>query len=137
MPPPLRDHALIIEDEMLIALEVSCLLADLGFRSTSIADNPTDALRLAKEQPPSLITADYRILNGTGLEAVEAIMSELGPIPIIFITGNAAQVADLGWPVLEKPLAAARLAAACATARSLADQLAAQCPAALSAVGRG
>jgi CheY-like chemotaxis protein len=107
-------HALIIEDEMLIALEVESLLHDLGYESCDIADNPADALRCALAHRPDLVTADLRILDGTGLEAVAAITERLGPIPHIYVTGNADMLAGkTRAPIVDKPLSRRALAAAC------------------------
>src|ERR1700744_629348 len=78
-------HALIIEDEMLIALEVESLLHDFGFVSCDIVDNPIDAVRCAIAHKPALVTADVRILGGTGIDAMRAITAELGPIPHIYV----------------------------------------------------
>src|SRR6185312_3013115 len=64
-PRPGR-HALIIEDEMLIALEVESLLHDFGFESCDIVDNPKDAVKSAMAHRPDLVTADLRIVGGTG-----------------------------------------------------------------------
>ena len=106
-------HALIIEDEMLIALEVESLLHEFGFESCDIADNPTDALRLALAHPPDLMTADLRILGGTGIEAVDAITKHLGPIPHVYVTGNPDMLRGRTAPVVDKPLSRWALAAAC------------------------
>ena len=107
-------HALIIEDEMLIALEVESLLHDLGFDTCDIADNPADAVRCALAHRPDLVTADVRILGGTGIEAMRAIVQELGPIPHIYVTGNPDMIAgQTTAPVVDKPLSRRALAAAC------------------------
>jgi CheY-like chemotaxis protein len=107
-------HALIIEDEIVIALEVENLLADLGFQSFDWADSPDRALACAKSHKPDLITADVRIVNGTGIEAVQAIEAELGPVPVVYVTGNIDMLRDQESPaVVEKPIAPAALAAAC------------------------
>src|ERR1700716_3580174 len=90
---PSGRHALIIEDEMLIALEVESLLHDFGFESCDIVDNPLDAVRSAMARRPDLVTADIRILGGTGIEAVSAITARLGPVPHIYVTGNADMLA--------------------------------------------
>lgn len=112
-------HALIIEDEMLIALEVEGLLLDFGFVSCDIADNPADAVKCAMARRPDLITADIRILNGTGLEAMEAIVCKLGPIPHIYVTGNADMIVGRTTaPIVDKPLSRRALAAACQQARA-------------------
>ncbi|WP_394763480.1 response regulator [Phenylobacterium sp.] len=107
-------HALIIEDEMLIALEIESLLHDLGFASCDIVDNPTDAVKSALAHRPDLVTADLRIFGGTGIDAVEAITRRLGPVPHIYLTGNADMLAgQTAAPVVDKPLTRHALAEAC------------------------
>lgn len=109
-------HALIIEDEILIAMEVEALLAELGFDSFDIAESPQGALDCALRRQPDLITADYRIIGGTGVEAVTAILSHLGPIPVVYVTGNADQLGARTRTVVDKPISPRRLAEACALA---------------------
>ncbi len=109
-------HVLIIEDEILIAFEVEALLAEQGFTSFDIADSPADALALAIANPPDLITADYRIVGGTGVEAVEAIQRQLGRIPVVYVTGNSDLVKDRLKPIVGKPISPRVLAEACAQA---------------------
>ncbi|HEY2750081.1 response regulator [Phenylobacterium sp.] len=107
-------HALIIEDEMLIALEVEALLNDFGFETCDIVDNPDDAMKSALARRPDLVTADIRILGGTGIEAILAITARLGPIPHIYVTGNADMLSGLtAAPVVDKPLTRRALADAC------------------------
>lgn len=107
-------HALIIEDEILIAMEVEALLAEQGFDTFDIAESPQDALDCALRHPPDLITADYRIVGGTGVEAVTAILARLGPIPVVYVTGNADQLGARTRAVVDKPISPHRLAEACA-----------------------
>jgi CheY-like chemotaxis protein len=106
-------HVLIIEDEILVAFEVEALLAEQGFTSFDIADSPSDALALAMANPPDLITADYRIVGGTGVEAVEAIQRHLGRIPVVYVTGNADQLKGRLTPIVDKPISARHLREAC------------------------
>ncbi|PVM91846.1 hypothetical protein DDF67_06305 [Caulobacter endophyticus] len=108
-----QGHALIIEDEILIALEVEALLAAQGYSSFDIADSPQEALTCALARAPDLITADFRIIGGTGLEAVEAIEAKLGRIPTVFVTGNADQLANARRTIVDKPISPRRLAEAC------------------------
>ncbi|MGR4864473.1 response regulator [Caulobacter sp. LARHSG274] len=115
-----RRHALIIEDEILIAMEVEALLEEQGFNSFDIAESPQEALDCALRRPPDLITADYRIIGGTGVEAVSAILARLGPIPVVYVTGNADQLGARTRAVVDKPISPRRLAEACAAARGAA-----------------
>src|SRR5947209_8616846 len=88
-PAPTGKHALIIEDEMLIALEVESLLHDFGFASCDIVDNSDDAVKSALAHRPDLVTADLRIVGGSGMDAMAAITRQLGPVPHIYVTGNS------------------------------------------------
>jgi len=107
-------HALIIEDEMLIALEVESLLHDFGFDTCDIVDNPADAVRCARAHRPDIVTADVRILGGTGIDAVAQITAELGPIPHVYVTGNPDMIAgQTTAPIVDKPLSRRALEAAC------------------------
>jgi CheY-like chemotaxis protein len=108
-------HALIIEDEMLIALEIEQLLRDLGYDSFDWADSPPSALACALGHRPDLITADLRIIGGTGIDAVNAITDELGPLPVVYVTANADMLrGEPGAKVVSKPIQPRRLAEACA-----------------------
>ena len=109
-----RGHALIIEDEVIIALEVEGLLSDLGFTTFDVVDNPAQAVAAALARRPDLVTADYRIIGGTGLDAVAGIVRAIGPVPVVYVTGNPDLVLKHGLaPVVDKPIAARALAAAC------------------------
>jgi len=107
-------HALIIEDEVLIAFEVQGVLEELGFDTFDLADSPREALECARAHKPDLITADLRIVGGTGLEAVQAITAALGQIPVVYVTANADMLCGESVPaIVEKPIAWPALVAAC------------------------
>lgn len=107
-------HALIIEDEAIVALEVEDVLSDLGFTTFDIVRSPKQAVAAALARRPDLVTADYRIKCGTGVEAVDRIVDAIGPVRVIYITGNPDVVLKQGLaPVIDKPIAPRALAAAC------------------------
>jgi CheY-like chemotaxis protein len=106
-------HALIIEDEMMIALSLEDMLTALGFRSFDIADTAAAALLCACKHRPDMITADGRIKGGTGMEAVDQITDAMGAIPVIYVTGNPKFIVGRG-PVVSKPFSSETLGAACA-----------------------
>jgi CheY-like chemotaxis protein len=107
-------HVLIIEDEPLVAMLVRQILEDEGATSFSFADTQANAVAAAISHPPALITSDVKLFAGTGPLAVSAIHEELGPIPVIFITGTPADCHPCNPPgrVLQKPLNQAEFAAA-------------------------
>lgn len=84
-------HALIIEDEALIALAIEDALRDCGFTSFDFAVSTEAAVASATRRCPDLITADVKLRPGCGIDAVQSICSER-PIPVLFITGSPAEV---------------------------------------------
>jgi CheY-like chemotaxis protein len=79
---------LIIEDEMLIALDLEQLVENLGHRTIGIARTRTEAVGLAKERRPGLILADIQLADGSsGLEAVNDLLNSF-EVPVIFITAH-------------------------------------------------
>lgn len=109
-----QGHVLIIEDEILIALDIEGSLEELGYASFDIAASPVQALASAISHRPDLITADVRIRGGSGIDAVRAIKAELGEIPVVYITGSIDMLrAEDARAVVEKPIDPRSLAATC------------------------
>ena len=110
-------HALIIEDEALIAVTIEEVLRDCGFTSFAFAASTEQAITHAQRTCPDLITADVELNPGNGIEAVNLICP--GPnIPVIFITGCAAEV-ESKMPLVQcilKPFRAEALITAVQTA---------------------
>ena len=118
-----RPHALIIEDELLVGMALQSMLADLGFRSFAFASTDWQALDQARICCPDLVTVDVGLLNGSGPDAIDAVLRDCGPLPVIFITGSPeAVIGRAGAVVLEKPVAPAELAGALAQARQRCEQ---------------
>ena len=78
-------HALIIEDEVSTADRVEQALRGLGYLSFDIAFSASEALDSARRRCPDLITADVRLVDGSGIDAVIEICSDQS-IPVVFIT---------------------------------------------------
>lgn len=107
-------HVLIIEDEMLVAMEVEDHLLNLGFETFDFALTPKEAIALACARRPDLVTADFRIQGGTGVDAVDGILAAIGEVPVIFVTGNRTSIpATYADVVVEKPFTARALRSAC------------------------
>ena len=79
---------LIIEEEAIIALEITTELNSWGYDSVSLATNGKQAVSLANEIKPDLILSEIVLVkNIDGIEAVNQIRKEKN-IPVIFITTN-------------------------------------------------
>ncbi|MBU3029060.1 response regulator [Paracoccus marinaquae] len=87
MGQSLRGRILIIEDEVIIAMDLKGIVQAMDHQVTGIARTHAQALDLAGQQRPDLILADIRLADGSsGIDAVNELLSDLGDIPVIFIT---------------------------------------------------
>ena len=84
-------HALVIEDEYLIALEVCVALERLGFETVETAATERDAVSCAANHQPDLVTADYNLAEGTGVDAVKRICADRDTA-VIFVSSAPAMV---------------------------------------------
>ena len=100
-------HALIIEDEALIAMAIEEALQTCGFTSFEVAVSAQEAVEAAARKCPDLITADVELRPGSGIDAVQSICSGRS-IPVVFITGTPApvRVRMPGHIMIEKPFSA-------------------------------
>lgn len=112
-------RALIIEDETLIAFLLEETLESMGYTELKVAATQAEAVRLAREFPPALVTTDVRLLAGCGIDAALAICAER-PVPVVFVTGNATRVRRriLEPVIVEKPFSPEALAPAIERARA-------------------
>jgi two-component system response regulator BaeR len=108
-----RMHALIIEDDDLIAVAIEEMLRKCAFTSFDVAVSFDEAVSAARKRCPRLITADVELKPGSGLDAVQTICSQ-SPIPVIFITArvDVARSRMPEHPVLSKPFRTSEVEAA-------------------------
>jgi DNA-directed RNA polymerase specialized sigma24 family protein len=83
-----QTHArvLIIEDEVLIAMDLRDIVSQLGHTVVATADTAKRAISAAADHLPDLVLADIHLADGSsGIEAVSEILSRVS-VPVIFIT---------------------------------------------------
>ena len=79
-------RVMIIEDEPIIASDISAIVSSLGHEVTGIARTHTEAVEMGKEYPADLILADIQLAdNSSGIDAVNDLL-KLMDVPVIFIT---------------------------------------------------
>lgn len=115
---------LVVEDEAIIGMLLSEVLAGMGHRVIGVVATESAAIALALEYLPDLLIVDAGLTSGNGLSAVDAILANHF-VPHIYTTGNALKVRLLKPDaiVLEKPFHEAELADAIALALSQIQEL--------------
>lgn len=82
----MKTKILIIEDEIIVALDIKSALENLGYEVTSIATNDTEALQSIKENIPNIILADINLENSRdGIDIIKEIKN-IHNIPAIYLT---------------------------------------------------
>ncbi len=120
--PSPRPRALIVEDEIIIALALETDLNELGFDTCGLVADAREALSIAMDDRPDIAVIDI-YLNGArdGIETAR-MLRELCNVPIVFVTAYSDEEGILerierqvpGAPILTKPLYGHRLADAIA-----------------------
>lgn len=79
---------LIVEDEIIIAIDLKIRLEDLGYYVPGIAVNGRDAIKKTGEKNPDIILMDI-LLNGDkdGIQVAQQIHNQYN-VPIIYLTGS-------------------------------------------------
>ncbi|MCJ2034613.1 response regulator [Methylobacterium sp. J-068] len=85
---------LVVEDEVLIALELECLLDDLGHVIVGIAGSSTEAIALGLATSPDVAFVDIHLVDGpTGVEVARALSAD-PHTTVVFMTANAKRIPD-------------------------------------------
>jgi DNA-binding response OmpR family regulator len=109
--PPRRRRALIVEDELVIALDLEDAMSALGFDICGLASSADTARSIAMDNQPDVVLMDVNL--GGGREGIEAArwLREVCEVPIVFVTsysdeGTIERIHEQvpGAPVLAKPV---------------------------------
>lgn len=83
---------LVVEDEVLIALELECLLEDLGHVSVGVAGASAEAIALGRRTAPDVALVDIHLIDGpTGVEVARALSAD-PRTTVLFMTANAKRI---------------------------------------------
>jgi two-component system, response regulator PdtaR len=108
--------ALIIEDEIFVALDLERILTDAGYSVTAIAADSEQAMAAAPNCSFALV--DVNLRDGpTGPAIARRIAAEYG-VKVVFVTANPAQIGDGGGALgyVRKPFSENAIRAAAALA---------------------
>jgi CheY-like chemotaxis protein len=107
-------RVLIIEDDPFQAHVLEELFVSLGHTVVGIARSADEAVRLANEHSPGLISVDIQLASGSGLTAAHAIVKSISAV-FIFITAYPERFLTGGRPepafLISKPFQPAMVAA--------------------------
>ena len=106
-------HALIVEDNYLIAMMIEEELREQGYSSIEMATSQEQAIELASARSPALMTVDDKLDSGTGVDTIRAICKDQA-IPVVFITAepDAIREAVQEAIIISKPFSKKQLIAA-------------------------
>ncbi len=108
--------ALIVEDEIFVALDLERILTDAGYKVAAIAADSPSAIDHARDCAFALV--DLNLRDGpTGVTLAETLTRDYG-VKVVFVTANPAQIdpqaGALGY--VRKPFTSQAILAAAAVA---------------------
>ncbi len=87
-----KARVLIIEDEAVIAMDLSDLITAAGHDVCAMETTASGAVAAAKRERPDLVLADIQLAdNSSGIDAVKEILASFS-VPVIFITAFPARL---------------------------------------------
>ena len=83
-----RARILVVEDEKIVAMDVSGSLAAQGYEVAGIVSTGEEAIRIANSEHVDLVVMDIRLKGEVdGLQAAEEL--RLSDIPVVYLTAYA------------------------------------------------
>lgn len=114
-------HVLLLEDQLLIAMDCEAMLEARGVASVQTASNTAAALRILARSTPDVAVLDVNLGEETSQTVAEALVAR--GIPFVFATGYADAIVlpeGMGHvPLVRKPYDADTLSAGLARARAM------------------
>ncbi|WP_374469819.1 response regulator [Phenylobacterium sp.] len=87
-------NVLIVEDEVLLAVELQFIVREVGCRDVGLAMSSDEAVELAGKLTPDLALVDVHLQDGpTGVEAARHIASDCGAV-VLFMTANVLRLPE-------------------------------------------
>jgi DNA-binding LytR/AlgR family response regulator len=82
---------LIVEDELIIAMNITDILEDLGYETLEVASSYEEAVKLLKSEDPDIAILDVQLKGSkNGIDLAQFIREEYD-IPFIFLTSNSGK----------------------------------------------
>jgi AmiR/NasT family two-component response regulator len=100
---------LIVEDEVLLAMELESELKDAGHQVIGHAMSSTDATSIMARSRPDFAFVDIHLQDGPTGIGVGSQLAAIG-VPYVFMSGNVKRIPDDfagAWGAIEKPYSAA------------------------------
>jgi DNA-binding response OmpR family regulator len=114
----------VVEDNVMIAMDLADLLTGMGHDVCAIARTETEAVAAAARFQPDLMMVDGNLDEGSGVSAMRQILAQ-GFVPHLYITGNPYQILDMVEDaiIVAKPFNLHRLAIGIAQTQQRAQAL--------------
>ena len=105
-------RVLIVEDEILLAMELQWIIEDAGHQVVGHALDSRAACRMVDELHPDVVLLDLNLRDGpTGIEVADR-MKDRSDVAVVFVTANAGRLAPSYHGALgavDKPFTAATI----------------------------
>lgn len=85
---------LIVEDDILIAMDLAELLIAQGHEICAAVETEREAVEAARNSSPGLIIVDAHLAEGCGISAMQTILSQ-GFVPHLYVSGDPRSILEM------------------------------------------
>ena len=82
-------HVIIVEDEIIIALDMQQCLEEFGYVVDDMCTNTADALRSIEAHRPDVVLMDIKLENGEDGTQIVRYIQETLAIPVVYVTSHS------------------------------------------------
>lgn len=82
-------HIVIVEDEVIIALDMQQCLEEFGYVVDDVCTNTTDALKSIETHRPDAVLMDIKLENGEDGTQIVRYIQETLAIPVVYVTAHS------------------------------------------------
>ena len=87
-----KERILVVEDEYLVAHDISHMLLDLGYEVAGVVSTAGEAMNAVRERPPDLVLLDIVLKGAIDGVTLAKLIKEESAIPIVFLTAHADEM---------------------------------------------
>jgi PleD family two-component response regulator len=87
-----QERILVVEDEYLVAHDISNMLLDLGYEVAGVVSTAEEAMNAVRERPPDLVLLDIVLKGAVDGVTLAKLIKEESAIPIVFLTAHADEM---------------------------------------------
>jgi PleD family two-component response regulator len=87
-----KERILVVEDEFLVAHDISNMVLDLGYEVAGIVSTAEETMDAVRKRPPDLVLMDIVLKGAIDGITIAKLIKEEAAVPVVFLTAHADEM---------------------------------------------